>query len=273
MPRNEPLWQQVVASRDDAVRAAYAQWLASQGALDRAKLITIQLEIAASLASGSAQSWVNSSRPERDARALVRKHGAAWKAEERHDTAFYYKGFPARATVSAPNNAKLRELPVEHVVLRATQPAVLDELAARGVRALTIQANHVAMAQALVKHRLLQQLLWLRVREPRLDRAFWDGVEKAAPKALLYVDADHVGIEDYDDGIYSVDQAMLARPAWRCPFTTWGPRPTQTRVLSCTKRLTPGAFSYEVSVVRDVERPPKTFDEVVAPETWDPEKE
>jgi uncharacterized protein (TIGR02996 family) len=282
--RNEALWQQVVATRTDAARLAYAGWLASQGAKDRAKLVELQLEIAKSLGSGSAQAWVNSARLERDARALLRKNLPAWKAEEKHDTAFYWKGFPARVTLSKAGDARLRALPVEHAVVRgAATPAILDELAARGVRALTIDGAPIA--PALAKHALVHQLVWLRARDARLDRAFWDGVEKAAPKALLYVDGDRgVAIEEEDasdgDVVVSVDQAMLARPCWRCPCTTWGPRPTLTRVLAAAdavraggKPPKPGMFSYEVSRTRDVERPPKTFDEVVAPETWDPEKE
>ncbi len=289
LPRNEALWQEVVASRSDGARAAYARWLASQGAHERAQLITLQLEIAQSLGSGSAQAWVNSARPERDARAILRRHLAAWKTDERHDTAFYWKGFPARATVSATARAdaqaRLRALPVEHVVLRSwSSPAIFDDLAARGVRALSIAGNHVAAASALVKHPLVHQLAWLRVAEPRLDRAFWDALEQAAPKALLYVDADRVSIElhepDGGDTTISIDEPMLRRPCWRCPCTTWGPRPTLARVLACAdairagaKRPQPGLFSYEVSLARDVDRPPRTFAEVVAPETWDPEKE
>ena len=263
IPRNEPLWQQVVTMRTDPVRVAYAEWLASQGAKDAAQLITIQLEIAKSLGTGSAQAWVNSSRLERDARGLQKKLG---------DTGFYWKGFPARVVVTGP--AKLKAVPVEHAVLRTLPAGIFDQLLAAKVRALTIQPIHVP---ALVKHPLLHQLVWLRVLDSRLDRAFWDGVERAAPKALLYVDSDRVSIENEDDeDTVSIEQDMLARPCWRCPLTTWGPRPTIARVLACADagtRPKPGAFGYEVSRTRDVERPPKTFAEVVAPETWDPEKE
>lgn len=289
VPRNEALWQEVVRSRADGARVAYAKWLASQGAHDRARLVELQLEIAQTLGSGSAQAWVNSSRLERDARGLVRKHQAAWRADDRYDGTFYYKGFPARVVASATARAdargKLEAIPVEHVVLRSFQtPAIFDELHARGVRALTIASQHVQAATALVKHPLLQQLAWLRVVEPRLDRAFWDGVEAAAPRALLYVDADRVSIEHHertdDDTIISIEEPMRKRPCWRCPATTWGPRPSLVRVLACAdalrmggKRPQPGMFSYEASLVRDIDRPPKTFAEVVAPETWDPERE
>jgi uncharacterized protein (TIGR02996 family) len=292
VPKNEALWQEVVTSRADAARVAYARWLTSQGAQDRARLIELQLEIANGLATGSAQAWVNSARPERDARALLRRNLPAWKTEERHDTAFYWKGFPARVVVTAAMKsnevgAKLRALPVEHVVLRGvSSPAVFDELAARGVRAITIAGSHVQLATAVMKHALVHQVVWLRAHEARLDRAFWDSFEKAAPNALLYVDADRgLAIEEEDasegEPMISVDAATLERPCWRCPCTTWGPRPTLTRVLACAdairagrmKKPRPGMFSYEVNRVRDVERPPKTFDEVVAPETWDPEKE
>src|SRR5207249_1019422 len=111
---------------------------------DRARLVTIQLEIAHGLASGSAQAWVDSSRLERDARAILRRHLAAWKADERHDTAFYWKGFPARVVVTAAMQraeaqARLRAIPTEHVSLRGmSSPAILDELLERGVRALSI---------------------------------------------------------------------------------------------------------------------------------------
>jgi len=251
-----------MTTRADPVRVAYGQWLAGQGARDAAQLVTVQMEIAASLGTGSAQAWVSSARLERDARALQKKLG---------DTSFHYKGFPARVVVTGP--AKLKQIPVEHVVLRGAPS--FDALADAKVRALTIGAQH---APALVKHPLLHQLAWLRVLDSRLDRAFWDGVERAAPRSLLYVDADRVSIEleDDDEGTVSIDEPMLARPCWRCPLTTWGPRPTITRVLACAdagKRPQPGMFGYEVSRTRDVERPPKTFAEVVAPETWDPEKE
>ncbi|MGE5187197.1 MAG: hypothetical protein ACM31C_34345 [Acidobacteriota bacterium] len=287
MPRNEALWQEVVTSRADGARVAYAKWLEGQGARERAQLIMLQLEIAQGLGSGSAQAWVNSSRLERDARALVRKHLAAWKTDERHDTAFHYKGFPARVAVNPANRAelgKLKALPVEHVLLRGfSSPAIFDELAARGVRALTIGANHAAAVAALARHPLVHQLAWLRAQG--VERAGWDALEAAAPRALLYVDADRVSIEqvehDGGDTTIAIDEAMLKRPCWRCPYTTWGPRPTLARVLACAdairggtaKRPQPGMFSYEVSLARDVERPPKTFAEVVAPETWDPEKE
>lgn len=289
VPRNEALWQEVARSRADGARVAYAKWLASQGAQDRARLVELQLEIAQTLGTGSAQAWVNSSRLERDARGLVRKHQAAWRADDKYDGAFYYKGFPARVVASASRadvRGKLEAIPVEHVVLRAySAPAIFDDLHARGVRALTIATQHVPAATALVKHPLLQQLAWLRVIEPRLDRAFWDGVEAAAPRALLYVDADRVSIEHHertdDDTTISIDEPMLKRPCWRCPATTWGPRPSLVRILACAdairmaggKRPQPGMFSYEASVVRDIDRPPRTFAEVVAPETWDPERE
>jgi hypothetical protein len=260
------LWQQVVTTRADPVREAYAQWLASQGAKDAAQLVTLQIEIAKSLGSGSAQAWVNSARPERDARALQKRLG---------DTSFHWKGFPARVVVTGAQ-PKLRAVPVEHVVLRGLPTGIFDALHAAGARALTIAASHAQAAQALVKHPLLHQLAWLRVQDSRLDAAFWDGVERAAPKSLLYVDSDRVSIEIEDDESVGIEEDMLKRPCWRCPLTTWGPRPTITRVLACAdagKHPQPGMFGYEVSRTRDVERPPKTFAEVVAPETWDPEKE
>ena len=186
----------------------------------------------------------------------------------------------------AEAQARLRAIPTEHVSLRGmSSPAILDELLERGVRALSILGSHAQVSSALLAHPLVHQLAWIRADETRLDRTFWDALERVAPKALLYVDAGRgVSIEAQEvidgDTIASIDEATLVRPCWRCPSTTWGPRPTLTRVLACAdairagaKRPKPGMFSYETSMARDVDRPPRTFAEVVAPETWDPEKE